>query len=291
MIPLDYAGTRKLQLITAQNGADVAVAFSDFDTTTEDYARGVPTLTTIASATTTDICATPASGKIRDVEFVNVKNTYAGSHAITLQIASGAGGPFVLAAVTLAAAETLRYVHGLGIQVLDANGALKMSIPGVAVASGKTLTVSNSLTLAGTDGTTMTFPAVSGNVALYSSMLSNALSGDVSLNNTANYFDGPSVAQGTSGTWVVAGSITMYDTANAADFGVKLWDGTTVFASGATSSRAAGSNACVALAAVVTNPVGNLRIAARDFTSTNGAIRFNATVTGKDSTITAYRVA
>jgi hypothetical protein len=36
---------------------------------------------------------------------------------------------------------------------------------GVAVASGKTITVSNSLTLAGTDGTTMTFPATSQAIA------------------------------------------------------------------------------------------------------------------------------
>lgn len=125
MIALDNAGTRALSLITAQNGADVAISFSDYTTATGAYARGVPTLTTIASATTTAICATPASGAIRDVDMVNIKNTFAGSHTITVQITSGSGGPFVLVKCALLADESLIYVHGSGWCALDANGNRK----------------------------------------------------------------------------------------------------------------------------------------------------------------------
>jgi hypothetical protein len=55
---------------------------------------------------------------------------------------------------------------------------------------------------------------------------------DVPLNNTANYFDGPSTAQGASGTWFAAGTITLTDTGTTAIYACKLWDGTTVISSG-----------------------------------------------------------
>ena len=45
------------------------------------------------------------------------------------------------------------------------------------------------------------------------SPIANSISGNVALNNTSNYFDGPSVAQGTSGTWFVSGTVTVEDSA------------------------------------------------------------------------------
>ena len=126
MISLDQDGTRALSLITGQNGADVIVAFSDYTPATGAYARKAPTCTTIASATTTSICATPGTASdIRDIDFLSIKNTYAGAHAMTLQITSGAGGPFVLANVTLLQNETLQYIHGTGLVALDVNGNRK----------------------------------------------------------------------------------------------------------------------------------------------------------------------
>ena len=69
-------------------------------------------------------------------------------------------------------------------------------------------------------------------IALISnSALTNSIGSDVSLNNTANFFTGPTVAQGTTGTWFASGTVTLNDTAGAASFYAKLWDGTTVIAS------------------------------------------------------------
>src|SRR5512146_502647 len=42
--------------------------------------------------------------------------------------------------------------------------------------------------------------------------VTNSLSGNVALNNISNFFDGPSVAQGTGGTWFASGTVTLTDT-------------------------------------------------------------------------------
>ena len=122
------------------------------------------------------------------------------------------------------------------------------------------------------------------------SVLTNALAADVALNNTANYFDGPSVAQGAVGTWLVVGSVTLRDVNGAATFGVKLWDGATVIASCTLSTPAINTSCPATLTGVITAPVGNLRISVRDFTSTGGEIKANGSGSGKDSVITAVRL-
>lgn len=114
-----------------------------------------------------------------------------------------------------------------------------------------------------------------------------ALSGDVNLNNTANYFSGPSVAQGTTGTWFVIGHVQV-TSATEDNFDVKLWDGTTVIA--AASEFTFSSN--ITLAGVITSPAGDLRIDAKDRSTTSGIMRANTTSNGnKDSTIMAVRIA
>ena len=120
--------------------------------------------------------------------------------------------------------------------------------------------------------------------------ITNSLGADVSLNNTANFFDGPSVAQGTTGTWFVSGTITLVDTAGVAAFNAKLWDGTTVIASARSQSSAAGGPIAVSLSGYITNPAANIRISARDITSTSGKIVFNDTGNSADSTISAVRI-
>jgi len=146
MIVLDNAGTRALSLINTQNGANVEVCFSDYTTSSAAYSRGVPTLTTISSATTTSICATPASGTIRDIDYVNIYNTYAGSQNFTVQITSGSGGPFILVFATLLQNESLNYTHGSGWCALDANGNRKEATSSTFA----TLTVTGNATIGGT---------------------------------------------------------------------------------------------------------------------------------------------
>lgn len=122
------------------------------------------------------------------------------------------------------------------------------------------------------------------------SKLTNSLGADVLLNNTANYFDGPSVAQGTSGTWFATATVTLQDSTSVANFRCKLWDGTTVIASTQLSVNS-GFLGSVTLSGYITSPAGNIRISVQDTTTTAGKIIFNITGNSKDSALTAFRIA
>lgn len=114
---------------------------------------------------------------------------------------------------------------------------------------------------------------------------------NVAMNNTANYFDGPSVAQGATGTWLATGTVTLQDTAGAAIIECKLWDGSTVIATGQTKITAANEIRSVALSGYLATPAGNLRISCKDPTSTSGLILIAITdTTIKASTISAIRI-
>jgi hypothetical protein len=120
--------------------------------------------------------------------------------------------------------------------------------------------------------------------------LTASLSGNVAMNNIANYFDGPSVAQGTSGTWFVSGKVTVNDTGSAANFNAKLWDGTTVIDSCRLTIVTVGAFGIISMSGIMTTPAGNLKISVQDASATTGLIQFNASGNSKDSTITAIRI-
>lgn len=122
------------------------------------------------------------------------------------------------------------------------------------------------------------------------SPITASLGANVSLNNTANYFDGPSIAQGSTGTWFASGTVTLNDTGGAATFYCKLWDGTTVIASAVGRTIAANNRTSVSLSGYLASPAGNLRISVKDISATTGLIEYNTSGESKDSTITAYRV-
>ena len=121
--------------------------------------------------------------------------------------------------------------------------------------------------------------------------ITNSLGSDVALNNVANYIDGPSAAQGSTGTWCGTGTVTALDTAGVAAFLAKLWDGTTVIASTQQISTGANNAVTITLGGCLASPASNLRISVRDSTSTSGAIKFNSTGLSKDSTLTVWRYA
>ena len=125
------------------------------------------------------------------------------------------------------------------------------------------------------------------------SPITNSLSGDVALNNTSNYFDGPSISQGTNGTWNAFGQVVVEDTSGiitTARISAKLWDGTTVIASTFVLINV-NSHTPISLSGFITSPAGNLRISVKDADSTSGKIVFNGSGNSKDSTITAIRIA
>ena len=84
-----------------------------------------------------------------------------------------------------------------------------------------------------------------------------ALGSDVTMTTAGTYYDGPSLAL-TAGTWLILGQVTLQTTSTAAavQFVGKLWDGTTVAASGedvvGATASAAVKNALISLSKVVT---------------------------------------
>lgn len=193
---------------------------------------------------------------------------------------------------TLAGSEALTNKTINGMTITPSTGTFSLT-------NAKTLTVSNTLTFAGTDASTLNvgtggtlgtaaFTASSAYIPS-GSQITVSLSGDVNLNNTSNYFDGPSVAQGATGVWYATGNVTVTDTAGVFSISCKLWDGTTIIASGNTA-LSTNSVVGVALSGYLASPAGNIRISCKDASSTSGKILFNASGNSKDSTISAFRV-
>ena len=161
------------------------------------------------------------------------------------------------------------------VQTADTSGNLSLQSGGTTILALTSAGAAVTGTLTG--GATMFSP------------ITNSLSGDVALNNTANYFDGPSVAQGTVGTWLAMGTVTCIDTAGAAILAVKLWDGTTLIDSTVVTVPVASGVVTASVSGYISTPAGNLRISVRDLSSTSGKILYNERNT-KDSTITAIRI-
>jgi len=170
----------------------------------------------------------------------------------------------------------------------------------LTIAAAKTLTASNTLTFAGTDGSTLNIgtggtlgtAAYTASTAYVPSgtQITNSLSGDVPLNNPGVYQTGPTVAQGSTGTWFASGAVTVLDTAGAATLKCKLWDGTTVIASGVSVPQTANESQVVALSGYLATPASNIRISCTSASTATGVMKFDYSGAGKDSTVTAFRV-
>ena len=119
----------------------------------------------------------------------------------------------------------------------------------------------------------------------------NTLSVNVTLNNTGTYFDGPSCAQGTTGTWFASGTVTVDDSAAAVTMNAKLWDGTTVIASCQMRTVGPGTKGIISLSGFITSPAGNIRISVNDSSATTGTMYANASGASKDSTLSVIRIA
>lgn len=195
--------------------------------------------------------------------------------------------------VSRSGADTINGVTS--VTITSANGAYLFRSDGVSKWSAQAIGpaaaggVSSVTCGTGLSGGTIT---TSGTCAVSLTTASNVLGADVLLNNTASYFDGPSMAQGTSGTWFASGSVIVIDTTTApAAITCKLWDGTTVISSG--FSRIVTANtvtSSLTLSGYISSPVGNIRISCIDPSSTNGKILFNQSGLSKDANIWGIRV-
>jgi hypothetical protein len=123
------------------------------------------------------------------------------------------------------------------------------------------------------------------------SQLTASLGADTAISNSS-YSDGPSIAQGTSGTWFVSGTITVLDTAAATQYSVKLWDGTTVIASCKFTTTGANLPEATTLSGYLASPAANIKISAQsNAAGATSSFKFNLSGNSKDCTISAYRIA
>lgn len=142
---------------------------------------------------------------------------------------------------------------------------------------------------------TYTAPNADGTLLLAYTPITASLGADVALNNTANYFDGPSIVQGSTGTWFVSGTVTLEAVSGGGGltnkWDIKLWDGTTVVASAGYLNPSDNHRFVVALSGYLATPAGDLRISVKNETNTSAKILYNYSGNSKDSTISAFRIA
>ena len=122
--------------------------------------------------------------------------------------------------------------------------------------------------------------------------LTSSLGSNVSL-STTGVFDGPSVSQGSSGTWLATGQLTVGSTGTFFWY-AKLWDGTTVIDSGYGSAvqelaGAGVSDISIPLSGVLASPAGNIKMSVAVSAAGSGIIANNSGF-GKDTTLTVVRI-
>jgi len=109
MLNLKNSPADKLQLVTSAAGdIDVEVDFVDTDDPITPTSNMVPDTqsTTIVTAATTDVCATPAASKVRNVKAVKINNVHASvSNVVELLRHDGTNARRLMPAVTLLAGE------------------------------------------------------------------------------------------------------------------------------------------------------------------------------------------
>lgn len=289
------AGTTLSALATANNGVLITSAL------------GVPSISgTLPTVVQQNIALSNLSGTVGATQIANSTITYAMVQNVTAArlLGNPTGGAAAPSEISLGAAlafsgSALQTVAFTGDVTTSAN-SFATTIAANAVTYSKMQTVTAARLLGNPTGgaavpseislgTGLAFASTT--LAASLSTANNVLGGDVTLNNTGTYFDGPSMAQGTSGTWLAIGQVTVLG--NATDtIRVKLWDGTTVIASAQAELGNGSAWTCVTLAGILASPANNIKLSVRNVNSTTGTkIAANDSALGKDSAVFGVRIA
>jgi hypothetical protein len=113
--------TDKISLITSSTAnIDVVAAYIDRNQSTGVVGLADRQLTTISTATTTDIVAVPGATTTRNVKRMTIRNRHAtASNDVTVQINAN-GTLYELHKVTLLAGECLQYIEDFGfVKLVD----------------------------------------------------------------------------------------------------------------------------------------------------------------------------
>lgn len=115
------ATTDKLQVVTSAAGYVVVVAsYVDRDQTTFAVGLADRQLTTITTATTTDIIAAPASGKTRNVKQLTIRNAHATVENDVTVLFNANATLYEIHKTTLQPGECLEFIEGVGFVSLAA---------------------------------------------------------------------------------------------------------------------------------------------------------------------------
>jgi hypothetical protein len=126
----------KIQVITSAAGQiDVHASYVDLASSVVTAGR---LNTRIATATTTDVVASPAASTTRNVKNIKVGNNHASvSNTVTLQHTDGTN-VIILEQVTLLPGERMGYEEGSGIRVFDSAGREKLTTAGLPYGNANT---------------------------------------------------------------------------------------------------------------------------------------------------------
>lgn len=235
-------------------------------------------LGTPSSGTLTNCTGLPLSGHTNQAAWTFVVNNTSGSAAPTAvdiatftTKASPAAGDYVI------------------LSDQAASGALKKATVSSIASAGSVSSIAGN-----TGAFTLGYGLTNSVNDLRASLTSvtNSLGANVTITPISTYVDGPSVAQGSSGTWYASGTVTLVNNSAATNhYSCKLWDGTTVIDSARFTQLSTGAEVVVALSGVITSPAGNIRISVSNSDNNTAAFQFNLSGNSKDCTVTAIRIA
>jgi hypothetical protein len=281
-LPIANGGTNGINAPQARASTGLNVdSFTGVGNTIYTILATDRTVGTNAAFTASRTWTLPAANAVnpgQEIIVADYQGTVTGTNTLVISRA-GADTVNGVTSVTIAAAN--------GAYLLKSDGVSKWTAQalGAAAAGG----VSSVTCGTGLSGGTIT---TSGTCAVSLTTVTNSLGADVLLNSTSTYFDGPSTAQGTSGTWFASGCVSLNDSGAAVvSYYGKLWDGTTLISSAQVLPAAStGQVAQLCLSGVIATPAANIRISVRDSTATTGKMIFNGSGNSKDSTLTVVRI-